>query len=209
MTQKVRRWLAALVAVLLTTVTLNWRTALIYIGASIIDSQVPVPADLILVLGGDFYGPRVLKGADLGMQGYAPLVLISSPLYQGQPEGEFAINFLVSKGYPKGLFSVLAHNARSTIEEAIAVCPDLRRRRVRRVILVTSSYHSRRAETVFRLFCPCIRFTSVPGPDLHYDPERWLTDVSSRGLFFSEWSKIFGSVLYAYPEYRLSRLANR
>jgi uncharacterized SAM-binding protein YcdF (DUF218 family) len=209
MTQSTRPWLVALVVVLLVAATVAWRTTLVYIGASIIDSQAPTPADLILVLGGDFYGPRVLKAADLVTQGYAPLVLISGPPYQGRPEGEFAINFLANKGYRPGLFSVLAHNARSTIEEAIAVCPELRRRQVKHVILVTSSYHSRRAEIVFRLFCPGIRFTSVPGPDLHYDPEHWWADVSSRDLFLSEWSKIFGSVLFVYPEYRLSQLANR
>ncbi len=175
-------------------------------GSFLVLSEIPQKADLILVIGGDFYGPRVLKGADLAIEGYAPLVLLSGPPYaQGRPEGEFAVNFLASKGYPRRLFEVFGHHAHSTISEALAVCGELHRRQVRRVILVTSSYHSRRADIVFRLFCPTIHFISVPAADAHYDPSRWWRDISSRRLFFSEWEKIIGSVLVKYPQYLLTR----
>ena len=73
-------------------------------GNFLVCSETPQKADLILVIGGDFYGPRVLKGADLAVQGYAPLVLISGPPYgPGQPEGEFAVKFLATKGRPPDL----------------------------------------------------------------------------------------------------------
>jgi uncharacterized SAM-binding protein YcdF (DUF218 family) len=174
-------------------------------GNFLVCSETPQKADLILVIGGDFYGSRVLKGADLAVQGYAPVVLISGPPYgSGRPEGEFAVTFLASKGYPRRFFQVFGHNARSTITEAIAVCGELHRRQVHRVLLVTSSYHSRRADIVFRLFCPGIHFISVPAPDAHYDPSRWWTDTSSRKLFFSECKKIIGSVLVVYPQYLLT-----
>lgn len=174
-------------------------------GKFLICSEIPQKADLILVIGGDFYGPRVLKGADLAVQGYAPLVLISGPPYQqGRPEGEFAVNFLETKGYPRRVFQVFGHNAGSTIDEAIAVRGELHRRNVHSVLLVTSAYHSRRADIVFRLFCPGIHFISVPASDNHYDPSRWWSDHSSRRLFFSECLKITGSVLVMYPRYLLT-----
>lgn len=177
------------------------------IGYSVICSQIPRQADLILVLGGDFWGPRVVKAADLAMEGYAPLVLISGPPYggDGRPEGAYAIEFLTAHGYPKALFAVFGHTANSTVDEAIALAPELRRRRVKRVILVTSAYHSRRADMVVRLFCDNgIQFISVPAPDSAYMPERWWDDPGSRKLFFSEWKKIVGSVLLAYPKYRFN-----
>ena len=174
-------------------------------GSFLICSETPQKADLILVIGGDFYGPRVLKGADLAARGYAPLVLISGPPYeQGRPEGDFAVNFLTTKGYPRNLFQVFGHHATSTISEAMAVCGELHRRQVHRVLLVTSAYHSRRADIVFRLFCPGIHFTSVPAPDANYDPSRWWADPSSRKLFFSECKKIVGSVMVIYPQHVLS-----
>lgn len=176
-------------------------------GGFLVCSEAPQPVDLILVIGGDFYGPRVIKGAELALAGYAPLVLISGPPYGGsRSEAEFGIDFLTAKGYPRYLFQSFGHQAHSTVSEAIAVCPELQRRHVHRVILVTSSYHSRRADIVFRLFCPKVHFISVPARDPHYDPEHWWKDTSSRRLFFSEWVKIFGSVLVAYPE-RLLRIA--
>jgi uncharacterized SAM-binding protein YcdF (DUF218 family) len=174
-----------------------WEPILSFIGSLLIDSETPETADLILVLGGDFWGPRVLKGAELGKAGYAPLVLISGPPYQGRPEGEFAIPFLEAKGYSRKMFAVFAHNAPSTWREAIAVRQELLRRRAKRVLLVTSAHHSMRAYLVFRLLCPGVDFISVPAPDPAYHAEHWWSDESSRRLFFSEWSKIIGSLLLA------------
>ena len=171
-------------------------------GDFLVCSYQPQAADLILVIGGDFYGPRVLKGADLAVQGYAPLVLITGPPYQrGRSESEFAIDFLTSKGYPRTLFQAFGHHANSTAAEATVVGAELRRRKVHRVILVTASYHSRRADIVFRLFNPDIHFISVPATDPHYDPEHWWTDIESRHLFFSECEKIIGTVLITYPRH--------
>ena len=178
-----------------------------WIGSSLIRSQTPHSADLILVLGGDFYGPRVLKAAELQSQHYGPLVLISGPPYQeGRPEGEFAIRFLVTQGYSEKSFAVFAHTARSTVQEAIDLAPELRRRHVESAILVTSAYHSRRAYLAMWVFCPGVHFISVPATDRHYNPERWWDDPSSRSLFWSEWAKIFGTVLIEYPKYQLSRV---
>jgi len=192
------RFVAGLLSLAAATV-LAWEFRL-HAGQFLVCSERPEKSDLILVLGGDFYGPRVLKGAELGVEGYAPQVLLSGPPYQrSRPEGEFAIDYLVSKGYPRGLFQAYGVRAGSTIPEAIADCVELKRRHIHRVILVTSSYHSRRAYIVFRLFCPAVHFIPVPAPDPHYKPDHWWTDAGSRRLFFSECKKILGSVLVMYP----------
>ena len=166
-------------------------------------SEAPQASDLILVLGGDFYGPRVIRAAELALQGYAPKVLISGPPYRGQleeqarPEGEFAIAFLARQGYRTDSIESFGHTARSTIEEALALRPELARRGVKRVLLVTSAHHSRRALIVFQLLCPGVHFISVPAPDPFYHPDRWWRDESSRKLFVSEWTKIAGSIFIA------------
>ncbi len=210
-----RRWLGSLLAgciiALLLVSAFRWQATLAALGNYLICSQAPQPADLILVLAGDFYGPRVLKAAELASQGYAPRVVISGAPYRAQaedqarPEGEFAIAFLAKQGYRTDSIESFGHHARSTIEEAIALRPELERRRVKRVILVTSAFHSRRALIVFQLVCSRIDFVSVPASDSHYHADRWWADASSRRLFFSEWSKIVGSLLLAYPEYQLSK----
>jgi uncharacterized SAM-binding protein YcdF (DUF218 family) len=183
---------------------IQWQAALSLLGGGLIDSEAPRPADLILVLGGDFWGPRVVKAAELATLGYAPTVLISGPPYAGRPEGELAVDFLVKRGFPKRMFAVFPHTAGSTVGEALALRSELARRGVRRVILVTSSYHSRRAAIVFGLFCPGIRFISVPASDSFY-AEGWWRSPISREIVFSEWTKILGTLMIAYPRYLASR----
>ena len=172
------------------------------LGQFLVKTDAPQHADAILVLGGDFLGPRVTRGADLGVSGFATRVLISGPPYQNRPESELAIEFMVGNGYPRALFLSLPNSAKSTIEEAIALAPQLRQLNVRHAILVTRNSHSRRAALVFGLFCPGIHFVSVPAKD-RFNASSWWTDAESRRLFCSEWSKMLGTVLWKYPEFRI------
>ncbi len=200
-----RRYFFLSVAVLMAVLIIQWQAVLSFLGSGLVDSEAPQPSDLILVLGGDFWGPRVVKAAELGRAGYAPLVLISSPPYWGRPEGLLAVDFLVKRGYPRGMFDIFPHTAPSTIAEATVLAGELSRRQAKRVLLVTSSYHSRRAAIVFRLFCPGIHFISVPATDLNYDLRGWWKSRAARQIFFSEWVKIIGTVTIGYPTYLLSR----
>ena len=177
---------------------IRWQAVLNWLGSYLVCSDPREPADLVVVMGGDFWGPRVLTGAEIGAQGLAPLVLISGPHYYERPEGELAVEFLVKQGYPRSLFAVFAHDQPSTLGEVLALRGELMRRGVKRVIVVTSSFHSRRCVILFRLFCPGIRFLSVPAPDAGYQANGWWKNARSRQLFFSEWTKILGSVVIAY-----------
>ena len=134
------RGLFLLTLALLALAAIRWQATLNWLGNYLICSDPLEPADLILVMGGDFWGPRVSKAAQLGAQGLAPLVLISGPPYAGRPEGELAIEFLVQQGYPKDKFAVFAHHEPSTLGEVRVLASELARRGVKRVIVVTSSY---------------------------------------------------------------------
>jgi uncharacterized SAM-binding protein YcdF (DUF218 family) len=195
--------------VLCLALAIRWRAALTWMGSFLVDSKQPRKADLVLVMGGDFWGPRVITAAELGKHGYAPIVLLSGPPYQGKPEGQFGESFLVTQGYPRDLFQVFGHHARSTIGEAVALRDELARRRVTNVLLVTSNYHSRRAAIVMTLFCPGVNFISVPAPDANYHSAEWWKDPSSKRLCLSEWSKILATVFAVYPVYAVARIFGR
>jgi len=143
-----RLWLAGVLSLagIFHAQTLTWTARFLLL------SEPAEPADLILVLGGNFYGARALMGAELGASGYAKKVMISGPPYLNQPESELSIRFLVEKGYHRETFISFPNHSNSTISEAIAVCPELRKLRAGRVLVVTSSYHSRRANVVYNLF---------------------------------------------------------
>jgi len=199
-------WTVCIVILAIAVAAFRWQATLTGLGSFLVDSQPPQRADLILVLGGDFWGPRVVTGAELARQRFAPVALFSGPPYHEQPQGELSIEFLVDKGYPREILQVFANQAHSTIAEAKILRGELARRHAKRVLLVTSSYHSRRATIVLTLFCPGVQFISIPAPDTHYHVEAWWNDESSRHVFFSEWSKILGSVLLGLPANAEARL---
>ena len=52
-----------------------------YMGEMLVQTQPPFQADMISVIGGDWFGNRVLKAAQLAKDGYAPKVLVSGAGY--------------------------------------------------------------------------------------------------------------------------------
>ena len=168
---------------------------LMSLGDFLILSQTPEASDIVLVLAGDFFGTRILAGAGLAARGYAKHVLISGTPYQNTYECDLAVRFAGSQGYSPDLFLTARHHARSTIEEAITLEPELRRLGARRILLVTSDYHSRRAALVFRLFLPGFEFRTVAAPDKHLQPMSWWKTEQGRHLVFSEYSKMFGTLI--------------
>jgi uncharacterized SAM-binding protein YcdF (DUF218 family) len=157
-------------------------------------SESPEKADLIYVLAGDFLGSRVLVGAELGVRGYAKKVLLGGGPYQNSYQGDLAIPFAVEHGYPRHLFSPVRLLAKSTIEEAIELGPVFRGMGAKRIILVTSNYHARRASLVFRLFLPDLCFSTVSAPDKSFEPKYWWQTRQARKILFTEYWKMLGTL---------------
>jgi uncharacterized SAM-binding protein YcdF (DUF218 family) len=183
------RWLAAaaVLAAILIAARSYWLGAL---GGFLVESEEPFHADLAVVLAGDDSGNRILKAAELVKQGYAPKVLVSGPeCCYGRYESDLAIPFAVGHGYPAEWFIALPATTKSTREEALAILPELQRRQVRRFLVVTSDYHSRRAARVYRALAPAGSFRVVTAPDVYFAAERWWHNREGRKQFLLEWLK--------------------
>lgn len=156
-------------------------------GHLLIQSDVPEKADAVVVLAGDGYGNRVTRGAELVRQGYAPVAVVSGPegLY-GANECDLAISFAVRQGYPESYFECVGHEATSTREEAEAIVPALRARGVKRFLLVTSNFHTRRAGSLFRRAADGMEVTVVQAEDRFFDPDRWWQSREGRKTFVLE-----------------------
>jgi len=154
----------------------------------------PRKADAALVLAGDSFGRRILRGAELVREGFVPLVYVSGPdeLY-GFSEDELAIRFAVKNGQPAEWFQGLPNQANSTEDEARALLPELQRRGVRRLLLVTSNFHTRRATRIFRKYAqqltPGMQIHPVAAQDALYHPDRWWQSRPSQKTFLLEWTK--------------------
>lgn len=195
------RWLlTALFAGLLTIpILLVFRQPLLTaLGESLLVTDPLEHADLIYVLAGDFWGSRVLFGANLGSQGWAPRVAIGGGLYNGRYASDLAVDFAVQHGYPRSLFVPVGIYALSTIDEARVMGPIFHRLGAKRIILVTSNFHSRRAAQVFRLFLPEFDFRMEGSTDGAFDPSSWWRTPIERHLLFSEYRKSLGTILVRF-----------
>jgi uncharacterized SAM-binding protein YcdF (DUF218 family) len=144
-------------------------------------------AELAVVLGGDEYGTRVLRGAELGRQRYVPQVLVSFPHHFGSCDS--GVGFATAKGYPAGLFREFPNSAQSTREEVTAIDGLLRANGVRKILLVTSNYHTRRSAYLLRGIDPNLQVLAVPASDPNFTPYTWWKSREGRKTFILEWAK--------------------
>ncbi len=117
--------------------------------------QTPIPADAIIVLGGDV-GDRTKRALELVKQGYCDRILLTG-------QGKLA---LVTNWFNEADVSLdclhLELEAGSTYENAKFSEPVIRKWGSTNVLLVTSDFHSRRTLSVFQRRMPGINFVSVP-----------------------------------------------
>jgi len=164
-----------------------WLAAL---GRYLVRAESPVRADLVVVLAGDYFGNRMLTAGDLVRRGFAPQALVSGPsAVYGLHESDLAIPFAVRHGYPESYFIAFPNDARSTRDEVADILAALNQRHVRRIDLVTSDYHTRRAGNIFRTKAPGIEIHVVAAPDANFTPDGWWKNREGRKTFVLEWMK--------------------
>jgi len=157
------------------------------LGALLVNAEAPQKADIVVVIGGDFKGNRITKGAELVRRGYAPKVLSSGvgDLY-GHFECDLAIGYAVSRGYPEGTFIALRYPAQSTSDEARAVIARLRELGVHRYLLVTSEFHTARAGRDFRREGRDLEEHTISAPDPDWNGGRWWQGREGRKIWMFE-----------------------
>jgi uncharacterized SAM-binding protein YcdF (DUF218 family) len=164
----------------------TWLRAL---GSFLVYSQAPRAADAIVVLAGG-EGERSAKGAALYHEGYAPVVIASNPEYYDLCVPLDPATRLRADGVPaEAIYELDAPE--STLDEALQARERLAALGAERAILVTSSYHSRRAYAIFSAVCDGIEFISVPvEPELiPFEPDAWWHDEENIKRAFEEYTK--------------------
>lgn len=155
------------------------------LGQMLVYTEAPVRGDAVLVLGGDANGNRVLKGAQLVRDGWAPVLVISGAGGQyGYSEANLAMNFIAERGFPRDKMVGISHSALSTNDEALYDVPELRKMGVRRYILVTSFSHTARARQVFKRTAPDLEFVTVGSEERYWAQGRWWTSREGRKIWF-------------------------
>jgi len=158
-------------------------------------------SDAIVVLSIDnFYADRATRAAEVYRQGLAPLVVASGVRlrpYAGI--GELMEHDLIERGVPKEKILRVPHDAENTREEAEVLAKVATEKNWKRVIIVTSNYHTRRTRYIFRRVFPGKIAVSVAAArDGDFDPEHWYEKRKSIKQFMGE----VGGMLVAMWELR-------
>jgi uncharacterized SAM-binding protein YcdF (DUF218 family) len=138
--------------------------------------EVPQVSDVIVILSDDNYGAdRAAKTAQLFNSGMAPRILASGRLlrpYAGIEE--LMQHDLKALGVPANAIVPVTHRATNTREEATADAQVVAAHGWKKVLLVTSNYHTRRANYIFERVLPAgTELRVISAPDSEYDPNTW------------------------------------
>jgi hypothetical protein len=142
----------------------------------------PVPSDLLIVLGGDDNDVRYSHGLALLRAGYAPHLLVDAAndtVRFGKTEAQWAQAFIADAPMDvRGHVDVCQVAGESTFTELRSARPCLAGAAGRRVLLVTSDFHTRRALAIARHVYP----------DYQWSVAAARTEVSSPQWWHRRWS---------------------
>lgn len=158
-------------------------------------------SDALIVLGDDnFYADRATRAVELFREGKAPVIVASGRrLRPNAGIAELMEHDLVERGVPKDKVLRFAQDADSTKEEAEALVKLAKSKKWKKVIVVTSNYHTRRARYIFRRVFPQDIETRVASAhDGDFDPQLWWEKRKS----IKELMREFAGMLMAVWELR-------
>ncbi|MBI4908118.1 MAG: YdcF family protein [Acidobacteria bacterium] len=195
-----RRRTLLLLALLLGVFAIAYPSWLPYVGTYLVRAEQPSKADAAIVLAGDSFGFRILRAAELVRDGFVPTVFVSGPApFYDRNEADLAIAMAVAKGHPPSVFQPVRMRADSTREEGAILLRHLRERNIRRFLIVTSDFHTRRTNRIYRSLAATIYpeadFHVVQAPSEYFTSATWWTNRPSRKIVLMEWMKTVAGCL--------------
>lgn len=167
----------AIAAVVLVALFLGYPWILTQAAAWLVTNDPLTRADVIIALSGDSTGERVMQAVSLWRQDYAPKVILSGgPLGRWTTAAEVMRKEALILGLPAQAI-LIEEESMSTWEQALRTLPMVQKLGGRRVIVVTSPYHARRAKWTFqRIFGAAgIQVLVSPSPYSTFHVDRWWT----------------------------------
>ena len=184
------RLLSLILLVAFASVIYVARRPLLQVAAGLCIVRDPIePADVIIVIGDDnFNADRAAEAATLFHAGWASQVVASGRMLRPYSSiADLIARDLQSRGVPASAIMRFSHRANDTLEEADVLRVLVTEKGWRRILLVTSNYHTRRARYIFRKILPQnIRLEVAGAPDSEFQPRTWWETRQGRKTFFLE-----------------------
>jgi uncharacterized SAM-binding protein YcdF (DUF218 family) len=165
-------------------------------GVWVVDDP-PQASDAIVMLGDDNYNAdRASRAAQIFKAGYAPRIIVSGRYLRPYASiAELEEHDLIDRGVPQAAIVRFAHHADNTREETTAISQVLASHGWKRILLVTSNYHTRRSRYLAeRVFPPGTVLRVVAAPDSDYDPLSWWRTRNGLKIFAHECAGILVSM---------------
>lgn len=153
-----------------------------------IRNQVCAPADAVVAISGGDTPARVAEAIKLYKAAWAPKLVFSGAALDtsGPSNAQAMLDQAVRAGVPEEAI-LTEENSFDTAENALQTSALLSG--VKRVIVVTSPYHQRRAGLEFQRFLPGVEVINHPTPYDRLWPEYWWASWSGWLLALSESAK--------------------
>jgi uncharacterized SAM-binding protein YcdF (DUF218 family) len=151
--------------------------------------ESPQTSDAIVILSDDDYDAvRASRAADLYRASWAPRIVASGRALRPYASiAELMQRDLTDRGVPAAAVVRFPNRARNTLDEANAVSEFLSTHGWKKIIVVTSNYHTRRARFIYEhALAPGTELRVVAAPDPAYDPNSWWRTREGLKTFFYE-----------------------
>jgi uncharacterized SAM-binding protein YcdF (DUF218 family) len=151
--------------------------------------ETPQPSDAIVPLGGDnAEADRAQRAAELYKQGWAPTVVASGRILRNYTsDADLTERDLRERGVPTEHIMRLTHYANDTLQELIVIERTAAANHWKKLLIVTSNYHTRRTRMLARALFPAeFEVRVISAPDVDYDPDHWWQHRKSQKIFLHE-----------------------
>ena len=101
-------------------------------------------------------------------------MVVSEVLRPYATVADLMLHDLKERGVPENAIVRFPHHAANTQAEAVEIAHLIRERGWKKILLVTSNYHTRRSRYIFeRVLPPGTSLLVVSAPDTDFNPDRW------------------------------------
>lgn len=159
--------------------------------------EEPSKADVIVVLAGEQTGERINYAVNLYKKGYSKKLLLTGWSQSRMADTAFKMKDQALKmGVPEDAI-LMETKSTSTYENAAFSKEIIDDNSFNKVILVTSSYHSRRSKYVFqKVLNKQMKIISCPADVSYFKPNGWWNSKKGRRTLIDEYEKLIGYYFY-------------
>jgi len=162
------------------------------LGTFLVIEDRPKKSDAIVVLGGEEGADRVRTAAELFHKGFASRIILTGAPAGGEVGSAKYMSYQITKfGVPREAL-ILENQAKTTHENATHVKAVVSSMGFKSAIVVSSSYHMRRARMIFnKVFDGTdVKLLYSPVRDIDYLDGSWWKYPEKRINVFSEYAKL-------------------